>query len=140
MRNGIVISVAVGAGYLLGRSRKLKLLMTLVGAGASGRLGKNPAELVKQGTKALGSSPELKTFTDTVRGRLMEVGKAAAARSRIDAFSDRLQKRTRPPSRPSMPSQGANGEAEEGPLGPGRGRRGGRRLRRGASGKGACGA
>jgi hypothetical protein len=72
----------------------------------------------------LGSSPELKTFTDTVRGRRMEAGKAAAvtaARSRIDAFSDRLQERTRPLSRPSMPGQSANGEAEEGPLGPGRG-------------------
>jgi hypothetical protein len=61
MRNGVVIGVAVGAGYLLGRSRKLKLVMTLVDAGASGRLSKNPAGLVKQGTKLLGSSPELKS-------------------------------------------------------------------------------
>jgi hypothetical protein len=59
----------------------LKLAMTLASVGAFGRLGKKRAELVKQG-KLLGSSPELRTLSDTVRGRLTEAGKAAAARSR----------------------------------------------------------
>ncbi|MCO6009238.1 hypothetical protein NE236_30135 [Actinoallomurus purpureus] len=114
--NGIVIGVAVGVGYLLGRTRKLKLVMTLAAARASGRLGKNPAGLVKQGTKLLGSSPELKTLTDTVRGRLLEAGKTAAvaaASSQIDALSDRLQERTRSLSRPSMPTRDAD-QGDEG--------------------------
>jgi hypothetical protein len=117
MNNGVVVGVAVGVGYLLGRTRKLKLVMTLAAARASGRLGKRPAGLVKQGTKVLGSSPELKTLTDTVRGRLLEAGKAAAVRaasSQIDALSDRLQERTRSLSRPSMPTRGADKAAEEG--------------------------
>jgi hypothetical protein len=117
MKNGVVIGVAAGVGYLLGRTRKGKLLMTLAGVGASGRLGKNPAGLVKQGTKVLGSSPELKALIDTVRGRLLEAGKAAAvtaASSRIDALSDRLQERTRSLSRPPMPGQGADEADEEG--------------------------
>jgi len=137
MRNGVVIGVAVGVGYLVGRTRKLKLLMSLAGAGASGRLGKNPAGLVKQATRLLDSSPELKTLTETVRGRLLEAGKAAAvtaASSRIDALSDRLEERTRSLNRPSIPGQYADEKAKEGRSDGGRGRRGGRRPRRGAGG------
>lgn len=121
--NGIVIAVAVGVGYLLGRTRKLKLVMSLAAARASGRLGKRSAGLVKQGTELLGSSPEVKTLTDTVRGRLVEAGKAAAVaavNSQIDALSDRLQERTRSLSRPAAPTPGAG----QGGDGAGEGRAG----------------
>ncbi|WP_345428588.1 hypothetical protein [Actinoallomurus vinaceus] len=110
------IGVAVGVGYLLGRTRKLKLVMTLAAARASSRLGKNPARLVRQGTKLLVSSPELKTLTDTVRGRLLEAGKAAAVaavNSQIDALSDRIQERTRSLSRPATPTRGG-GQGSDG--------------------------
>ncbi|GAA4607762.1 hypothetical protein GCM10023195_29810 [Actinoallomurus liliacearum] len=114
--NGIVVGLAVGVGYLLGRTRKLKLVMTLAAARASGRFGKKPAELVKQGSELLGSSPELKTLTDIVRGRLIEAGKAAAVAavsSQIDALSDRLQERTRSLSRPAAPTRGADQGGEK---------------------------
>lgn len=119
MKTGVRIAVAVGVGYLLGRTRKLRLALTLAGIGASGRLGGRPAGLVKQGTKLVGSSPELKALSETVRGRLVEAGKTAAmtaASSRIDALSDRLQERTRTLSRPPIPGR-AGEEGDEEPAG-----------------------
>ncbi|MEV5753289.1 hypothetical protein AB0L00_36180 [Actinoallomurus sp. NPDC052308] len=114
MKDGLRIALAVGAGYLMGRRRKMRLALTLAAAGASGRIAKNPASLVKQGTKLLNTSPEVKNLTDTVRGRLVEVGKAAAvtaASSQIDALSDRLQRRTESLLRP--PTPGAVRKTEE---------------------------
>ncbi|MFL6056891.1 MAG: hypothetical protein ACJ72W_28930 [Actinoallomurus sp.] len=115
MKDGLRIALAVGAGYLMGRRRKMRLALTLAAAGASGRLGKNPAALVKRGTKLLNTSPEVKNLTETVRGRLVEAGKAAAvtaASSQIDALSDRLQRRTDALLRPRTPG-GAREEEEE---------------------------
>lgn len=116
MKSGARIAVAVGVGYLLGRTRKMRLALTLAGIGASGRVGGGPAGLVKQGTKLLGSSPELKTLGETVRGRLVDAGKTAAmtaASSQIDALSDRLQERTRSLSRPPVPGRAAEEGDEE---------------------------
>ncbi|WP_157995684.1 hypothetical protein [Thermomonospora amylolytica] len=95
--NKAQLAIAVGAGYLLGRTRKLRWALTLAGAGASRRLPGNVKGLTAQGVQLLGSSPEAKALTQTVRGRLTEAGRAAvmaAASSRIDDLSDRLHKRT----------------------------------------------
>ncbi|GAA4602916.1 hypothetical protein GCM10023195_09340 [Actinoallomurus liliacearum] len=116
MKDGLRIALAVGAGYLMGRRRKMRLALTLAAAGASGRIAKNPANLVKQGSKLLNTSPELKNLTDTVRGRLVEVGKAAAvtaASSQIDALSDRLQRRTESFLRPPTPGAAREKAARE---------------------------
>ncbi|WP_460347560.1 hypothetical protein [Actinoallomurus acanthiterrae] len=115
MKDGLRIALAVGAGYLMGRRRKMKLALTLAAAGASGRIAKNPAGLVKQGTKLLSASPEVKVLTETVRGRLVEAGKAAAvtaASSQIDALSDRLQRRTDSLLRPPGGAREADEEYE----------------------------
>ncbi|MCO5972535.1 hypothetical protein [Actinoallomurus soli] len=119
MKDGLRIALAVGAGYLMGRRRKMKLALTLAAAGASGRIAKNPASLVKQGTNLLNTSPEVKNLTDAVRGRLIEVGKAAAvtaASSQIDALSDRLQRRTESLLRPPRTPGGAREREEEEPY------------------------
>lgn len=116
MKDGLRIALAVGAGYLMGRRRKMRLALTLAAAGASGRIARNPANLVKQGTKLLNTSPEVKNLTDAVRGRLVEVGKAAAvtaASSQIDALSDRLQRRTESLLRPPTPGGAREREDEE---------------------------
>jgi hypothetical protein len=117
MKDGLRIAAAVGVGYLMGRRRKMRLALTLAAAGASRRLGKTPGGLVKEGTKLLSTSPEVKALTETVRGRLVEAGKAAAvtaASSQIDALSDRLQRRSDALRRPRTPGR-AREEAEEGP-------------------------
>jgi hypothetical protein len=97
MKDGVRIGVAVGLGYLLGRTRKGRLALMLVGASATGRLGKGPTTLVKQGVDLLGSSPEVKTLADTVRGRLVDAGKAAAVSAvsnRVDTLTGKIEERT----------------------------------------------
>jgi hypothetical protein len=111
MGNGVRIAAAVGLGYLLGRTRKMRVALMLAGAGATGRLGKNPAMLVRQGMNVLGSSKELSTLGETVRGRLAEAGKAAAVTavsSQVDSLSDKIEQRTRSLGAPTLP-----GRAEE---------------------------
>ena len=118
MKTGVRIAIAVGVGYLLGRTRKLRFALTLAGIGAGRRLGGGSGGLAGQGAKLLGSSPELKTLGETVRGRLVEAGKTAAmtaASGRIDALSDRLQERTRSLTSPPVPGRGGEEPGEEEP-------------------------
>jgi hypothetical protein len=95
------------AGYLLGRSHKMRWAMLLAAAGATGRLPGTTGELLERGTKALGSSPEVSELIETARKRLLEPGKAAIMAnlsSQIDSLSQRLEQQgesQRPPSRPS---------------------------------------
>ena len=108
MKDGARIGMAVGLGYLLGRTRKGRLALMLVGVGATGRLGKNPAALVKQGAELLGSSPEVKTLTDTVRGRLVEAGKTAAVAAvsnQVDTLTGKIEERTGALSSPPLGGQ-----------------------------------
>jgi hypothetical protein len=110
------IALAVTAGYMLGRTRKMRWALMLVTAGAAGRLPTSPSDLARHGAKVLGSSPELKTLAETVRGRLAETGKAAlmsAATSQIDALSDRLQERTELLRRAGKPADAAEETADE---------------------------
>src|SRR5437763_1578769 len=96
MKVGARLALGVAIGYVLGRTHKMRLAVTLVAAGAAGKDDSNPAELLRQGTKLLENSPELKGLTEDMRGRLVEAGKAAAvtaAMSRIDSLTGRLQQR-----------------------------------------------
>ncbi|MBF6297179.1 hypothetical protein IU459_06430 [Nocardia amamiensis] len=87
----------MGAGYLLGRTRKMRLALTLAGAAMARRSsGGATQELLERGTSLLRSSPELAGITDTVRQQLMGAARAAAvtaASNRIDALNARLQQR-----------------------------------------------
>lgn len=110
MKVGTHVAVGVAIGYVLGRTRKMRWAMGLVSAGTIGRVAKNPGELVAQGSKLLGSSPEVKELTEGVRGRLMEAGKVAAmaaASNQINSLTDRLQERT------SLQQVRPSGEDEE---------------------------
>lgn len=94
-------ALAVGAGYLLGRTHKTKLALGLAAVAATGKFGGVSGQLIKRGTKLLGStdalgklSPQLTEVTDVIRNDLVDAGKAAAltaVRGRIDRLSDRIQ-------------------------------------------------
>ena len=73
------VALAIGAGYLLGRGRKLRLALILGGAAATGAFGSG---LLRRGAKLAGSSgllgklsPEVGEITDMVRGDLLDAGK-----------------------------------------------------------------
>lgn len=94
MANGPKVALAVGAGYLLGRSKKMKLALMLAAAGVTGKFPTGPAELVAHGLKSMGSSAELNRLAEQLRGEVLDAAKAAAiaaAVNRVDAINDRLQ-------------------------------------------------
>jgi hypothetical protein len=93
VKPGPRVVAAVGLGYLLGRTRKMRLALMIAMAGASGKFG-GPRQLLQQGVQRLAASGELAKITDSLRGELMSAAKAAAmtaATSRIDSLNSRLQ-------------------------------------------------
>src|SRR5688500_4771952 len=66
---GARVALGVAGGYFLGRTKKMKLALALAGMAAGKRAG-GPGQLLAQGTKLLGQSPEVTRLTDELRGRL----------------------------------------------------------------------
>jgi hypothetical protein len=94
MNSGTRVALGVGAGYLLGRTRKMRLALMLAAAGANGKLGVTPGQLAQRGIKQLGSSPELAQIAETVRNDLLSATRSAAvtaASRRVDSWNRRLQ-------------------------------------------------
>ncbi|MFI8164898.1 DNA primase [Streptomyces sp. NPDC085931] len=95
--NRMGLGLAVGAGYLLGRTKKLKMAVAVGGLVAGKKLNLSPrmvAELVQQ---QLQNNPQFKEIGDQLRGELRGVGKAASGalvERRLDALADRLHGRT----------------------------------------------
>jgi hypothetical protein len=89
------VALGVAGGYLLGRTKKMKLALMLGGMAAGRRAG-GPGELLSQGSKLLDASPELSRIVGDVRGRLLEAGKGAVmavAVRQVEALTDRVGKR-----------------------------------------------
>src|SRR3954454_16144529 len=86
---------AGGAGCgrrLLPGTEKMKLAMMLGGM-AAGRQAGGPGQLLGQGMKLLGQSPELSRLTDELRGRLLDAGKGAAvaiATRQVENLTERV--------------------------------------------------
>jgi hypothetical protein len=94
MANGAKVALAVGAGYLLGRTRRTRIALMLAAAGLTGKFPTKPTDLVAHGLKSLGNSEQVGSLADQLRGELLTAAKAAAlaaATSRVDALNDRLQ-------------------------------------------------
>jgi len=88
------IAVGVAGGYLLGRTKKMRLAITLGSMLAGQRIATNPQALLAQGNKLVESNPELQKLQDEVRGRLMDAFKAAAlttATSRLESITESLR-------------------------------------------------
>jgi hypothetical protein len=74
---------------------QMKFAMILGGMAAGRRAG-GPGQLLAQGTKLLGQSPELARLTDEIRGRLLEAGKGAAvavATRQVENLTERVLSR-----------------------------------------------
>ncbi|MEU0246103.1 DNA primase [Streptomyces sp. NPDC006235] len=95
--NRVGLGLAVGAGYLLGRTKKLKMAVAVGGLVAGKKMNLSPrmvADLVQQ---QLRNNPQFKEIGDQLRQDLRGVGKAASGamvERQIDAFADRLHGRT----------------------------------------------
>jgi hypothetical protein len=89
------VALGVVGGYVLGRTKKMKFAMMLGGVAAGRRAG-GPGQLLAQGTKLLGQTPELARLTDEIRGRLVDAGKGAAvavATRQVENLAERVLSR-----------------------------------------------
>lgn len=141
MKGGMRAATAIGIGYLLGRRKKLRtatLLAAATAAGGSAIAG--PA--LRRGMKMLGNTealnkvaPQLGELTETLRGDLLDAGKAAASAAvsnRVDALTDSLHERADRLRNPeAVVAEGADQATEAG-------RAGGRAGRRAASSAGGA--
>ncbi len=89
MKGGTRVAAGVAAGYLMGRTKKMKLALMVTAAGVTGSLAKSPGELVRRGAAGLGASGAVEGLVSSVRGELKSAAASAATR-RIDALSERL--------------------------------------------------
>lgn len=97
MNNRTALGLAVGAGYLLGRTKKAKLAFAVGTLVMGKRLNAGPGALTGLVTDRLRDNPQFKELGDQLREDLRGVGKAATGalvNRRIDALADRLHEST----------------------------------------------
>lgn len=124
MKCGTQAALAVGAGYLLGRHRKMRLATIVAAGAATGGLGSLGGGLLRRGMKMLGSTealgkvaPQLGDLADAVRGDLIDAGKAAATAAvtnRIESLTDSLHERAELIREPGEAAAGAATDAAGG--------------------------
>lgn len=97
MNTRLTIGLAVGAGYVLGRTKKAKLAFAVGTMVAGRRMTAGPGAVGELITRQLRENPRFKELGDQLRGDLGGVGKAAAGAlvmKRLDSLADRLHDRT----------------------------------------------
>lgn len=97
MNNKTKITGLILAGYMLGRTKKLGLALTVASAVAGTTAAKNRDQLLGGLKDFADSSPELKNLQEKITGRLADSGKNAAkavAAKGVDQLSGKLQEQT----------------------------------------------
>jgi hypothetical protein len=120
MKGGAPAALALGVGYVLGRRRKFRMATVMAIATVTGGLGGLGPAALRRGAKYLGSTdiagalgPQVGEIVSTIRGELLDAGKAAAAAAvsnRIESLSDNLHDRADALKNPEAAVAGA-GEA-----------------------------
>ncbi|MET7655132.1 DNA primase, partial [Streptomyces sp. NPDC005486] len=91
------LGLAVGAGYFLGRTRKLKLAIAVGSLVAGKRLNLTPKGIADLVSQQLRDNPQFKEIGDQLRQDMRGVGKAASGamvERQMEALADRLHGRT----------------------------------------------
>ncbi|WP_405810171.1 DNA primase [Streptomyces sp. NBC_00210] len=97
MNNSTVLGLAMGAGYLLGRTKKAKLAFAVGTLVAGKQLPLNPKALGGLVGQQLQNNPQFKALGDQLREDLRGVGKAATGalvNRQLEGIADRLHERT----------------------------------------------
>ncbi|MCX5062534.1 MULTISPECIES: DNA primase [unclassified Streptomyces] len=95
--NRVGLGLAIGAGYVLGRTKKMKLAFAVGTMVAGKRMHLSPRALADMASQQLQNNPQFKEIGDQLREDLRGVGKAASGamvERQIDALADRLHGRT----------------------------------------------
>ncbi|TDD99043.1 hypothetical protein [Jiangella asiatica] len=97
MSAGARVAAAAASGYILGRTKKLKLAIMVGSTLAGRRLATDPRGLLRQADEFVESRPELAKLSEQVRTTLFAAARAAAvgtASQRIDRLSDAIRDRS----------------------------------------------
>ncbi|KOU38797.1 hypothetical protein [Streptomyces sp. WM6378] len=97
MNNRLGLGLAVGAGYLLGRTKKAKLAFGIGTLVMGKRLQLSPRAIADFAAAQLADNPQFKEIGDQLREDLRGVGKAATGallNRQIEGIADRLHDRT----------------------------------------------
>ncbi|WP_406724385.1 DNA primase [Streptomyces sp. GD-15H] len=95
--NRTALGLAVGAGYLLGRTRKLKAAVAVGGLVAGKKLNLGPRMITDMVSTQLQKNPQFKELGDQLRGDLRGAGKAASGalvERQLGSLADKLHGRT----------------------------------------------
>ncbi|MDX3451361.1 DNA primase [Streptomyces sp. ME02-8801-2C] len=95
--NRVGLGLAVGAGYVLGRTKKLKLAFAVGTLVAGKRMQLSPRALAELVSTQLRDNPQFKEIGDQLRVDLRGVGKAASGamvERQVEALANRLHGRT----------------------------------------------
>ncbi|EYT82983.1 hypothetical protein CF54_10075 [Streptomyces sp. Tu 6176] len=95
--NRVGLGLAIGAGYLLGRTKKAKLAFAVGSLVAGKKLNLGPRALADLLNQQLKDNPQFKEIGDQLRQDLRGVGKAASGamvERQMTALADRLHGRT----------------------------------------------
>ncbi|MFD7695671.1 DNA primase [Streptomyces sp. NPDC059805] len=114
--NRVGLGLAIGAGYLLGRTKKAKMALAVGSVVAGKKLNLTPKALAELVTTQLAGNPQFKEIGDQLRQDLRGVGKAASGalvERQIEAIADRLHGRTAE-VREQLAGGGSSSRDEEG--------------------------
>ncbi|MFJ1968509.1 DNA primase [Streptomyces sp. NPDC087903] len=95
--NRVGMGLAIGAGYLLGRTKKLKFAFAVGSLVAGKRMHLSPRAIADLASEQLLKNPQFKEIGDQLRQDLRGVGKAASGamvERQVEALADRLHGRT----------------------------------------------
>ncbi|GAA1010401.1 MULTISPECIES: DNA primase [Streptomyces] len=117
--NRMGLGLAIGAGYLLGRTKKAKLALAVGSMVAGKKLNLGPGRVAELVNQQLKDNPQIKEIGDQLRQDLRGVGKAASGamvERQMTALADRLHGRTsqvRDQLAGAVPKTGEAGETGE---------------------------
>ncbi|MEU8029800.1 DNA primase [Streptomyces sp. NPDC049099] len=117
--NRTALGLAVGAGYLLGRTKKMKMAVAVGSLVAGKKLNLSPGALAAMARQQLRDNPQFKEIGDQLRQDLRGVGKAASGamvERQMSTLADRLHSRTsqvRDQLSGVLPESGSDEEREE---------------------------
>ncbi|MFD4773264.1 histone protein, partial [Streptomyces sp. NPDC058427] len=100
----VTLAAAVVGGYVLGRTKKGRMAITVATYLAGRRFGLEPRQLAAEGMRRLGEVPQVAELQEQLRGEVLEAGRkamtAAANRSMgslAEVISDRTARLIEPP-------------------------------------------
>lgn len=124
MMNRTALGLAIGAGYVLGRTKKMKLAFAVASLVAGKRMQLSPRAVADLLNQQLLNNPQFKEIGDQLRQDLRGVGKAASGalvERQMEGIADRLHDRTSQvrdelsgvvPEKPDLPGLGDEDEKD----------------------------